>query len=459
MRIHFIAIGGAAMHNLALALHEKGFTVTGSDDEINEPSRSRLEAAGILPPAIGWFPEKITNELDGVILGMHARADNPELLRAQHLGVRIYSYPEYLYEHSKDKVRVVIGGSHGKTTITSMILHVLKDNGRDFDFMVGAKLEGFNTMVRISNAPLIVLEGDEYLSSPIDRRPKFHLYHANIGLISGIAWDHINVFPTYDNYKDQFRIFANDIGADGSLIYCAEDKEVNEVAVHSTTLARRVPYGIPPHRIDNGITYLKTQVGEIPLKVFGQHNLMNLEGARMVCQQLGISEEQFYQSIRNFKGAARRLEFLGGNETTAVFKDFAHSPSKLKATTEAVRAQFPDRRLIACMELHTFSSLNENFLDQYAGSMDGADVAIVYYNPHTIEHKKLNPIKPEQVRSAFANERIMVYTDSKAFQKALLAMNGRNSVFLLMSSGNFDGIVLEDFAKQLISGTEISQSI
>ena len=448
-RLHFIAIGGAAMHNLALALHQKGYRVSGSDDEINEPSLSRLKAAGLLPEAIGWFPEKITSELDGVILGMHARADNPELLRAVELSVPVYSYPEFLYIHSKDKERVVIGGSHGKTTITAMILHVLRGTGRDFDYMVGAKLDGFDTMVRLSEAPLIILEGDEYLSSPVDRRPKFHLYKATIGLISGIAWDHINVFPTYDNYVEQFRIFANGIPESGTLIYCEADPEVKEVCTNEKIKARRIPYAVPKHRIENGITILETAQGDFPLQVFGQHNLMNLEGARQVCQKLGVDELDFYRTISTFKGAARRLELLRRTDDVSVFKDFAHSPSKLKATTAAVREQFPGRKLVACMELHTFSSLNEDFLNQYEGSMDEADMPIVYFNPHTIAHKKLKEITPEAVRKAFNNEKIKVYTDSAILRKDLLAMDHHNSVFLMMSSGTFDGMNLETFAGEL----------
>ncbi|MFZ7114821.1 MAG: UDP-N-acetylmuramate--L-alanine ligase [Bacteroidota bacterium] len=453
-RIHFIAIGGAAMHNLALALHQKGFQVSGSDDEINEPSKSRLSAAGILPQSIGWFPEKISKELDGVILGMHARADNPELLKAQEIGLPVYSYPEYLYEHSKDKTRVVIGGSHGKTTITAMILHVLKSLNKDFDYMVGAKLEGFDTMVRLSNAPLIILEGDEYLSSPVDRRPKFHLYKAEIGLISGIAWDHINVFPTYDMYVEQFRIFADQIPANGKLIYCNNDSEVKKVAETDSVQAKKIPYSIPPHEIVNGITYLITDSGKIAISVFGEHNLQNLEGAQNVCEQIGIDRRTFYNSIADFKGAARRLELLGRNENVAVFKDFAHSPSKLKATTHAVRSQFPDRKLIACMELHTFSSLNEDFLAQYSGSMDDADVKIVYFNPQTIAHKKLKEITPEMVKKAFSNPDIKVYTDSAILQKDIQAYSKGKSVFLMMSSGTFDGMNLENLTEQLIQSNQ-----
>jgi UDP-N-acetylmuramate: L-alanyl-gamma-D-glutamyl-meso-diaminopimelate ligase len=378
-RFHFIAIGGAAMHNLALALHQKGFNITGSDDEIAEPSLSRLKNAGLLPEKMGWFPEKITTEIDAVILGMHARADNPELLKAQELGIRIYSYPEYLYEFSKNKKRVVIGGSHGKTTITAMILHVLKSVGRNFDYMVGAKLEGFETMVRLSDdAQLIILEGDEYLSSPIDRRPKFHLYKADIALLSGIAWDHINVFPTYEDYVKQFQTYVDQVPDKGALIYCKEDKEVVRVVEQSASKCRKIAYGVPKHKIKNGITSLVMKDGfALPMEVFGHHNLMNIEGARLVCRKLGLSDQQFYQWIYSFKGAARRLELLARNNRTAVFKDFAHSPSKLKATTEAVKQQFGGRKIIACMELHTFSSLNENFLSLYAGSMDTADEAIV----------------------------------------------------------------------------------
>ena len=448
---HFIAIGGAAMHNLALALHQHGYHVTGSDDEINEPSRSRLAAAGLLPAEIGWFPERIRPELTGVILGMHARADNPELEAAKRWNIPVYSYPEFLYEQSKNKTRVVIGGSHGKTTITSMILHVLRECGKDFDYMVGAKLDGFDTMVKISDAPLIVLEGDEYLSSPIDRRPKFHLYHADIGLISGIAWDHINVFPTFDNYVEQFRIFANAIPASGSLIYCEEDPEVKKVADQSVTSARKIPYSIPRHSIENGVTLLDVNGQKIPLQIFGEHNLMNLEGARCVCELLGIGSTEFYNAIQSFKGAARRLELLSKNETLSVFKDFAHSPSKLLATTAAVRQQFPNRKLIACMELHTFSSLNENFLDEYKGTLELADKAIVYYNPQTIAHKKLPPISSERVQRAFDKKGLEIYTDAEQLKADLLAMDTNNAAVLLMSSGTFDGLSLETLAQTMVS--------
>ncbi|HNQ62249.1 MAG TPA: Mur ligase family protein [Bacteroidia bacterium] len=453
-RVHFIAIGGAAMHNIALALSQNGDIVTGSDDEIAEPSLSRLRMSGLLPDKVGWYPEKIHEDLDAVVLGMHARKDNPELIRAQELGLNIYSYPEYLYEHSKDKLRVVIGGSHGKTTITSMVLFVLKKFGITFDFMVGAKLDGFDTMVQLSDAPIIVLEGDEYLSSPIDPRPKFHLYKADIGLISGIAWDHVNVFPTYHSYLEQFRIFAEAIPSEGSLVYCSGDNEVNKLIKNSTIKASAIAYSIPKHEIVNGITNLLRDNGtKVPLKVFGDHNLMNIEGARNICQLLGISNEQFFRAIGEFKGAARRLEVLALNDQVAVYKDFAHSPSKLKATTEAVRMQFPDKQLIACMELHTFSSLNEKFLSEYKSSMDKADMAIVYFNPKTIEHKKLEPLSEDRVRKAFGREDLVIFQDSNLLKDHILSMDPRGHVFLMMSSGTFDGLSLEELAQKIALNT------
>jgi len=451
-RFHFIAIGGAAMHNLALALHSKGYIITGSDDEIAEPSLSRLKNAGLLPEKEGWFPEKITKDIDAIILGMHARTDNPELVRAQQLGIRIYSYPEYLYEFSKNKKRVVIGGSHGKTTISAMILHVLKENNIDFDYMVGAKLDGFDTMVKLSDAPLIILEGDEYLSSPVDRRPKFHLYHADIALLSGIAWDHINVFPKYSDYLKQFQIFVDQIPPDGAFVYFAGDSEVMKVVENTSSYCKMVPYSTPKHVIKNGITSIYTENNEeVTLKVFGNHNLANIEGAKKVCELLGVNSANFYSSISSFKGAARRLELLGSNDSLTVFKDFAHSPSKLKATIEAVKNQFQEKEIIACMELHTFSSLNENFLLEYNNTMAKADEAIVYFNPHTIEHKKLKPISVEQVKQAFNRNDLKVFTSSSELKNYLQERRYDHSVLLMMSSGNYDGINLEEFSKELLN--------
>ena len=452
MRVHFIAIGGSAMHNLAIALHKKGYNVSGSDDEIFEPSKGRLAKYGLLPDSFGWFEENISEDLDAIILGMHARKDNPELLKAQQLGLKVYSYPEYLYEQSKDKTRVVIGGSHGKTTITSMILHVLMHHDMAFDYMVGAQLEGFETMVGLSDNSLIILEGDEYLSSPIDLRPKFHLYKPHIALISGIAWDHINVFPTFENYVDQFAQFIALIEPEGYLAYNSDDTELNAIAAkdYSNSLNKEA-YTTPQNRIENGVTYLQTHEGEVALNIFGDHNLQNLNGARLVCNQIGISDADFYEAIQSFKGAAKRLELIGKNDQTAVYKDFAHSPSKLKATTQAVKKQYEEREVIACMELHTFSSLNKEFLGEYEGSMAMADKAFVYYNPHTIAHKKLDPITPEEVKQAFGSENVQISNDSTSLFESLRQQDWDNKVLLLMSSGNFDGIKLEEFAQEIIN--------
>ncbi len=451
MRIHFIAIGGSAMHNLAIALHKKGYQVTGSDDVIFEPSNSRLARYGILPKEMGWNEANIKPDLDAVILGMHAFTDNPELLKAQQLGLKIYSYPEYIYEQTKDKLRVVIGGSHGKTTITSMILHVLNFYERDFDYLVGAQLAGFDTMVKItSEAPLIVIEGDEYLASPIDRRPKFHLYKANLAVISGIAWDHINVFKTYEDYTRQFGLFIDTIQPGGKLIYCNADKDLNDLVEQSTADVEKIGYGIPEHLVKDGITYLLP--GETPLKVFGEHNLMNLNAAKLVCAQLNISGGQFDAAIASFSGASKRLELLLSEGETNVYKDFAHSPSKLKATIEAVKTQFPQRKLVACIELHTFSSLNKNFLAQYADTMKVADTAIVYIDEKTFQHKKLEPFSRTEVQTAFKYEELLFFNHPDQLKQYLLKVNFYRTNLLLMSSGNFGGMDLVKLARELNIG-------
>jgi len=448
MRIHFIAIGGSAMHNMAIALHKKGYQITGSDDVIFEPAKSRLEKYGLLPPEIGWDENRISNDLDAVILGMHARIDNPELLKAQSLGLKIYSYPEYVYEQSKDKLRVVIGGSHGKTTITSMILHVLNYYHRDFDYLVGAQLAGFETMVKITKeAPVMIIEGDEYLSSPIDRRPKFHLYKANVAVISGIAWDHINVFPTYADYVAQFDKFIDTIHTDGTLIYCKADHDLNELVEKSTAAVKKIGYAIPQHEIDNGVTYLLPE--HTALQVFGDHNLMNLNAAKLVCAQLGIDSNQFDTAISSFTGAAKRLEVISANASTNVYKDFAHSPSKLKATIDAVKAQFTNRKLVACIELHTFSSLNKDFLNEYAGAMDKADVAIVFIDSKSFEQKRMTPFSEDDVQQAFANPDLKFFNDASKLKTFLLSLNYKNSNLLMMSSGNYAGFDLPELAALL----------
>ncbi len=445
MNVHFIAIGGSAMHNLALALHQKGYHVTGSDDEIFEPSKSRLAAKGLLPETYGWFPEKITDSLDAIVLGMHAKVDNPELLKAQELGLKLYSYPEFLYEQSKDKTRVVIGGSHGKTTITSMILHVMNYHGKEVDYMVGAQLEGFDVMVKLTEEnDFIVLEGDEYLSSPIDRRPKFHLYKPNIALLSGIAWDHINVFPTYENYVEQFSIFVDSIVKGGSITYNAEDAEVARVVEASNNTIRKLPYVTPSYTVENGQTLLETNEGPLPVEIFGKHNLNNLAGAKWICQHMGVDEDDFYEAIATFKGASKRLEKITESPKAVAYKDFAHSPSKVMATTKAVKEQYPDRTLVACLELHTYSSLNAEFLKEYQGALDAADVAVVFYSPHAVEIKKLEAISHQQIAEAFQREDLIIYTNPSDFKDYLFSQDFTNKALLLMSSGNYGGLSFEE---------------
>ena len=452
MRVHFIAIGGSAMHNLAIALHLKGYEVTGSDDEIFEPSKGRLDKYGLLPAKIGWDETNVSADLESIILGMHAREDNPELLKAQKLGLKIYSYPEYIYEQTKEKTRIVIGGSHGKTSITSMILHVLNFHDIDHDYMVGAQLEGFECMVKLTeNAKIAVLEGDEYLSSPIDRRPKFHLYHPNIALLSGIAWDHINVFPTFDNYVEQFEIFIDKIEPNGTIIYCELDDKVKEVSEKAAANVKQIPYATHKYRIDHGVSILEDENGiEHALEIFGEHNLQNLNGALLVCEEVGVSNADFYKAVQSFSGASKRLELVKRTENSVMYKDFAHSPSKLKATTQALNTQFPERELIACMELHTFSSLNKEFLSQYDGAMKNADKAFVYYSPKTLEHKKLQDLSAEEVKNAFNSDNITVFIDSNDLVENLKSINWNNKNLLMMSSGNFDGVDFDELGEELL---------
>ncbi len=452
-RVHFIAIGGAAMHNLAIAISKKeNYVVTGSDDEIFEPSYSRLKEHGLLPEKTGWFPEKITKNLSAVILGMHAREDNPELIRAKELKLKIYSFPEYLYQQTRNKTRIVVGGSHGKTSTTAMILYVLKKLKIEADYMVGAQIEGFDNMVKLSyESRIAVFEGDEYLTSPIDLRPKFHLYKPHIAILTGIAWDHINVFPTFENYVSQFSKFVDLMETQGRLIYFKEDPELQKIAENLRRDIVPFPYQTPEHEIVNGVTYLKTRKGNVPLKIFGEHNLQNLHAARLACKQIGVTEDQFNNAIADFPGASNRMQKICETDNAVAFKDFAHSPSKLKATVHAVRTQYPDKKLVACMELHTFSSLTDAFLPQYAGCMEEADVAFVYFNPEVIKHKGLQPIDPEKVKNAFGGNHLRVYTDSLALQATLKNMQYDNSALLLMTSGNFSGVNLVEFAKQLLN--------
>ena len=449
MKVHFIAIGGSAMHNLAIALSRKGIDVSGSDDEIFEPSKSRLDRQGILPDAVGWDTTRISKEIDAVILGMHAREDNPELLRSKELGLPIYSYPEYLYEQSKTKKRFVIGGSHGKTTITSMLLHACMKESVNVDYMVGAQLDGYDCMVKLTDdASYMVLEGDEYLSSPIDRRPKFHLYNPDVAIISGIAWDHINVFPTFENYVSQFDTFCSFINKDGLLIYNEEDSEVKRLGDKYRKQLKTRSYSTPSFEPTIAGTRLNYDGQFYDLQIFGSHNLQNLMGAMYLARELNISNHTFLQAMSDFTGAGKRLQKVHETDSFVMYKDFAHSPSKLKATTAAVKEQYPDRNLVACMELHTFSSLKKEFLPLYDGAMNAADEAIVYFSHDVVAHKKLEPITSELVAQSFGG-RVLVLTETNEVLQSISSKDWSNSVLLMMSSGNFDGIDYDSLGRRL----------
>ena len=451
MRIHFIAIGGAVMHNLAIALHRKGYEVTGSDDEIFEPSRTRLEAYGLLPEGTGWDPSRISAHLDAVILGMHAKADNPELVKARDLGIKIWSFPEYLYEQTKNKKRIVVAGSHGKTTTTAMIMHALKYNEVDFDYMVGSLIEGYETMVGLSdNTGIAVFEGDEYLTSPIDRRPKFHLYRPEIAIITGIAWDHMNVFPTYSNYVDQFRIFIDTILPGGTLIFNAEDTEVSRLADAARPDIIRIPYRTHGYFLNRKGFYAATHSRTVPMLVFGEHNMQNLSAAKEACLSAGIFEEQFYRAITSFEGTSRRLQKLGESDDSVVFLDFAHAPSKVKATLDAVAERYPGKKIIACLELHTYSSLNTGFLPNYRGTLNSAATAYVYFNPHAVEIKKLEPVSKDDIALHFGGDNLKVFDDAGMLFHELKKEKSSGQVFLLMSSGDFDGTDMQHLAKELL---------
>ncbi len=449
-RVHFIAIGGSVMHDLALHLAKKGLKVTGSDDEIYDPAKTALAKYQLLPEKTGWFPEKITQELDVVILGMHARADNPELKKALELGLQVYSYPEYIYQQSLNKQRIVIAGSHGKTTITSIILHVLQSLNREFDYVIGAKVAALEGMVKLSDAPVIVIEGDEYLTSPIDPTPKFLKYKHHIGLISGIAWDHYNVFPTLEDYVRQFDLFADSTPKAGTIIYCEEDDLATVIGNKERTDVNALEYRAHPHTVENGVTYLRTDEGKVAVKLFGYHNMQNINGALQVCKRIGVLEEEFYQAIPSFSGASKRLELVAKNDHTIIYKDFAHAPSKLQATTRAVKQQYPHRELIACMELHTYSSLNKNFISQYQDSLKDADTAIIYYNPEVSRHKKLEVLSEQDVKKAFNQSDLMVFNDSQQLHQYLKEVNWHGKNLLMMSSGTFGGINLDTLGKEII---------
>lgn len=450
MRVHFISIGGSVMHQLAIALKAKGYLVTGTDDEIFEPAKSNLEKAGILPAMIGWQADLITKDIHAVILGMHAKADNPEMLKAKELGLKIYSFPEYIYQESLHKKRVVVGGSHGKTTTTSMMMHVLKNAGLDFDYLVGAKLEGFDRSVNITDAPIIVCEGDEYPASIIEKKPKFHFLFPQVAILTGIAWDHINVFPTFDFYLEQFIIFINKIEKGGILIYNETDEILKElVGQHMRTDIRYQPYSIPTHDIKNGKTAVTIEGANGDMSVFGNHNLLNMHAAFFACKELGIAAPQFIQSIASFTGAAKRLELIASNNTVNVYRDFAHAPSKVNATIDAVKQQYPNRQLIAVLELHTYSSLNEQFMQQYKGAMDNADLAVVFYSKHALELKRLPDLPADKILAGFDKKNLVVINDKQVLLEWLQKQSYSHANLLLMSSGNYDGIDMLTFATQI----------
>jgi len=452
MRVHFIAIGGSIMHNLAIALTHKGYIVSGSDDYIYEPAYTNLAENSLLPKENGWFPGRITSDVDAVILGMHAKEDNPELLKAKELGITVYSYPEFIYEQSVNKIRVVIGGSYGKSTITSMIMHVLKELNRDFDYVVGAELEGFENMVQLSkDAPYIIIEGDDYYASVLDKRPKFLLYKANIGLISGIAWDHVDVYPTFEIYLQQFKLFIESIEPKGTLIYNKEDKKVQELVSDDNSKINKHGYRTPEFTINKGLTSVQTPEGEVPLQIFGRHNLSNIAAAYTVCEWLGISRKEFFGAIQSFKGASRRLEFVTSNSESVVYKDFAHTPSKVRASIQAVKEQYPEKTLVAIMELPANVSLNESFLSEYKDTMNRADVPLLFINQETFKQKNLIPVSDELLKKAFNNENIICFNTVHSLKNYLSSVDSKGKNLLFMSSGNFGGISLLNFADVFIS--------
>jgi UDP-N-acetylmuramate: L-alanyl-gamma-D-glutamyl-meso-diaminopimelate ligase len=451
MRVHFIAIGGAVMHNLAIALHKKGYTVTGSDDEIFEPSKTHLASYGLLPLKEGWDPGCINKAIDTVILGMHAKEDNPELIRSRELGLNIMSFPEYLYDETKNKKRIVVGGSHGKTTTTAMIMHVLRKCGIKFDYMVGSSIEGYETMVGLSHeAKIAVFEGDEYLSSTLDKRPKFHLYKPDIAILNGIAWDHMNVFPTFDFYLEQFRIFVDKITDGGTLIYFKDDDEVQKIALGSRPDIRKIPYKVHGYFQNKAGFHAANHNRTVTLKVFGAHNMQNLSAAKEACIAVGVGEDDFYNAISSFEGTAKRLQKLAENESTVVYLDFAHAPSKVKATVEAIAERYERRKIIVCYELHTYSSLNADFLSQYKFTLASADIAMIYFNPHAIQLKRLAPLSTTIVKDAFGSDNVEVFDNSEELFSKVNEYKGKNVVLLLMSSGDFNGKDIKQIAERFI---------
>jgi len=449
-KFHFIAIGGSVMHNLAIALSQQGHHVTGSDDDIQDPSKSKLSKNNLLPNELGWFPDKIDTSIDAVILGMHAKKDNAELLKAQSLKIPIYSFPEFIYSQSLDKQRIVIGGSHGKTTIAAILIHVLSFHKRKFDYVIGAQQAGIENTVKLSDAPVILIEGDEYLSSPIDPTAKFLKYHHHMAIISGIAWDHANVFPAREDYIKQFELLADASPKCGTIIYNSEDPIVEKIGKAERADVQSIPYKTHEHIVENGVVYL-TPAGKerTPIQLFGKHNMQNIAAARELLKKIGITNDQFYEAIPSFKGADGRLQPIASNKTTAIYKDFAHAPSKVRASTDAVKGLYPKRQLVGCLELHTYSSLNKNFLPEYKNSMGNCDTAIVYYNPEKVTQKGLEPLDTNTISKALNHKNLKVFSDISALQDFLQSLQWSNSNLVMMSSGNFNGLNLSQLAQNL----------
>ncbi|WP_156309281.1 UDP-N-acetylmuramate--L-alanine ligase [Sphingobacterium endophyticum] len=453
MRIHFIAIGGSIMHNLAINLAEQGHQVTGSDDQIVEPSKSQLKEAGLLPKELGWFPEKITEDIDAVILGMHADENNPELQKAKELGIRIYSFPEFVYEQSSEKTRVVIAGTYGKTTITSMIMHVLKKLGRNFDYLVGAQLEGFDKLLQLSpENNLIIIEGDEYYASAMNKQSKFLKYKPNIALISGVDWDHFKTVISQEDYFKQFEDFIRTIVPKGTLIYNKDDKNTREVVERTMDIKiNRHGYKLPEYSINKGITYVQVGEHNIPLKVFGKHNLSNISGAFTVCEWLGVKRDEFYAAIQDFRSSIRYLEFVASQNGSVVYQDFAHTPGKLRSSIHAVKEQFPNQALVTIIELNGYDSLDSEFITEYANSMNESDFAVVFVNTSLIKEKNIaldNLIW--RLNEAFNHPAFQVITQMAELEDFLETFKSNGYNLLFMSSNNYNGVNMTSFADKFL---------
>lgn len=444
------------MSQLAIALHKQGHHVTGSDDEIKNPSKSDLNEAGILPSKEGWYPEQITDYIDTVILGMHALADNPELTKAKKLGINILSFPEFIYNLSKQKQRIVIGGSHGKTTIVSMIIHVLREFGKEFDYVCGSKVAGFDQMVQLTDAPLIIIEGDEYPSSKEDTKAKFLNYHHHIGIISGIAWDHVNAYPTFDEYVQVFEAFADQTPKAGTLILNEEDDLVTMIGKKERSDVTVIDYKVHPYVVKDDNFHLIYEKKHIPVQVIGRHNMQNIEAARLVCKHLGVPAEVFYDSITRFKGATKRMEPILQQDSIRTFSDFAHSPSKVGATVNALKETYPNERLTAVLELHTFSSLRTEFLPEYRNKLEGADMAAIFISKEKVSLSASGPGFRDEIISAFGYHDLKVFEDKDQLEEWLLNLVPQSGNYLFMSSGNFDGLDIRKFSSKLINQSHVS---